>query len=91
MVFIKEKPHEILQTAGLDVEISGGLDERGKFRGRDIAQGALERTPAAFRRWMAFSTLPQLVFWVRMAPTITSNRVCAGHQYCGPNSWNNFA
>ncbi len=35
---------------------------------------------------MAFSTFPQLVFWVRMAPTITSNRLRPGHQPCGP-SW----
>ena len=49
MVFIKEKPHEILQTAGLDVKITGGLDERGKFRGGDIAQGALGENPCRFQ------------------------------------------
>ena len=40
MVFIKEKPHEILQTAGFNVKITGGFDERGELRDRDIAQGA---------------------------------------------------
>lgn len=40
-VFLKHKPDKILQAAGFDVEVSGGFDERGEFRGGDIAQGAL--------------------------------------------------
>src|SRR3990172_9959299 len=34
----------------------------------------------------AFSTFTQAVFWVRMAPTITSNGVLAGHQFIGPRA-----
>ena len=49
--------------------------------------------PAGVRRdrflrfLMARSTFVQAVFWVRMAPTMTSNRVLAGHQPCGPKLW----
>ena len=35
---------------------------------------------------MAFSTLPQLVFWVSTAPTITSKGVSPGHQCWGPKA-----
>jgi hypothetical protein len=31
-------------------------------------------------------TFAQLVFWVRIAPTITSNGVSPGHQCCGPQA-----
>jgi hypothetical protein len=33
---------------------------------------------------MARSTFVQDVFWVKMAPTMTSNRVLPGHQCWGP-------
>ena len=45
---------------------------------------ANESKPTAFRFAMAFSTFCQLVFWVRMAPTMISNVVSAGHQVLGP-------
>lgn len=38
----------------------------------------------SFRFRIAFSTLFQLVFWVKIAPTIISSSVSAGHQFWGP-------
>ena len=54
LVFIKEKPHEILQTTGFDVEISGGFYERGKPCDRDIAQGALRKNSRRFQAMDGF-------------------------------------
>ena len=48
------------------------------------AFAAADRTSSRFRLAIAFSTLPQLVFWVRIAPTHTSKGVSAGHQWSGP-------
>jgi hypothetical protein len=44
------------------------------------------RRRARLRLASAFSTLVQEVFWVRIAPTITSNGVFAGHQPMGPRA-----
>ena len=46
---------------------------------RSIADGESSRS----RRKLAIarSTLVQVVFWVRIAPTITSNGLFAGHQF----------
>lgn len=40
----------------------------------------MESRPEAFSARIAFSTLDQAVFCVRIAPTMTSNLVRPGHQ-----------
>ncbi len=44
------------------------------------------RASASLSARMAFSTLVQLVFWVRTAPTITSKGVWPGHQARWPKA-----
>ena len=43
-------------------------------------------TPASRRFAKARSTFVHEVFWVRIAPAITSKGVSAGHQCCGPQA-----
>ncbi len=51
---------------------------------RSIAEGVSNR--AERRLAIARSTFPHAVLCVRIAPTITSNGVCAGHQRIGPSA-----
>ncbi len=84
-VFLPEKPDERLEPLCLDVIIARRSDDLGQcflHRSGRVPREREDRFP--FNAEMAFSTFVQAVFWVRIAPTITSKGASAGHQWRSP-------